>query len=224
MALHEPQRLAPGHEAGDDSLPQPELPAATRSVAAVAAHPVSDGFAGGLDEPLFEARPDSAGRALAGVVGWRPIQLLALVLAVAVLAPMARSALDPFGSGGVSGTVGVDTSGAEGRIDGDQFELDLPLAVYNRTANVVVRVSMWTTAWDCPGLFTPTSQCRRLLSTGQDFALHLLPGGSASLPTRLSGGVPDGASQHGSVRIERQLENIYDDRDEKQSAAQAAFH
>ena len=223
MALHEPDRLAPGYKAGDAGLtlrePVPEAGAGP----AIAPQLVIAGFTGGLDEPLFGARPDSAWRALAGVVGWRPIQLLALVLAVAVLVPMARSALDPFGSGGVSGTVGIDTSGAEGRIDGDQFELDLPLAVSNRTANIVVGVSVWTNAWDCPGRFTPTAQCRRLLSTGQDFALRLMPGGSASLPTKLSGGVPAGAGEHDTVRIERRLENVYDDRDEKRSAAQAAF-
>jgi len=161
---------------------------------------------------------------VAGVFGWRPMQMLAGLLVIAVMLPTAQKLLDPFGATAPKGGVSVDTSGAEGTIDSGQFRLELPLAVANRTDNVVVGVSVWTDAWDCPSLFTPKSGCRRLLSTGQDFAMRLAPGGNADLPTVLTGGLPAGAEDGDSVRIERRLENIYDDRDVKRSEAQTGVN
>ncbi|MDE2403672.1 MAG: hypothetical protein KGM17_03015 [Sphingomonadales bacterium] len=168
-------------------------------------------------------RGESAG-GLRGLFGWRPIQAL-LVIALLVLAtPAVRSALDPFAVEQVPGGIVIDTGGAEGRIAGGQFRLDLPLAVANRTENMIMRVELWTDAWACPEASTPTAQCRRLLSTGQDFATKLGPGGSLSLPTVLTGGAPEGVRDDAAVRIERRLANIYDDRDAKRSAAIAAMH
>jgi len=156
--------------------------------------------------------------------GWRPIRALVVLAALVLGVPAARMAAGRFGAGEGKDAVSVDTGGAEGRIDGDQFRIDLPLAISNRTDSVVIGVELWTMAWACPSAIAPVSRCRRLVSTGQDFAMRLMPDGSAQFPTVLTGGVPAGAGGTDSVRIERQLENVYDDRDMKRAAQQAEMH
>lgn len=156
------------------------------------------------------------------LLGWLPLQALLLLAGLAMALPLARARFDPFGPGMVKGGISVDTDGATGTIADGRFRLDLPLAVDNRTDNVVVGIAIWTEAWACPGAFAPLSACHRLISTGQDFVPRLLPDSAASFPTMLSGGVPPGVADGDTVRIERRIENIYDERDIAREAAHAA--
>lgn len=155
------------------------------------------------------------------LLAWLPMQAMLVVAGLALALPLARGRLDPFGPGMVSGGISIDTDGATGRIADGRFRLDLPLSVSNRTGNIVVGISMWTTAWACPSPFTPLSGCRQVLSTGQDFAPRLMPDSTASFSTVLSGGVPAGVEDGEEVRIERRIENIFDDRDAARDAAHA---
>jgi hypothetical protein len=156
------------------------------------------------------------------LLGWLPLQALMLLAGAAAALPLARARMDPFGPGMVRGGISVDTDGATGTIADGRFRLDLPLTVNNRTDNVVVGVSIWTEAWACPGALAPLPACRRLISTGQDFVPRLLPESAAAFPTVLTGGVPAGVADGATVRIERRIENIYDDRDTAREAAHAA--
>lgn len=166
---------------------------------------------------------DSTQGASSRLLGWLPLQALMLLGGVALALPLARARIDPFGPGMVKGGISVDTDGAQGHVANGQFRLDLPLSVMNRTDNVVVGVSLWTRAWACPSAFTPLAGCRRLISTGQEFVPRLLPDGAASFPTVLTGGVPAGVADGDEVRIERRIENIYDDRDTAREAAHAVL-
>jgi hypothetical protein len=166
------------------------------------------------------------GRVQAGngrLLGWLPLQVLMLLAGLAMVLPLARARMDPFGPGMVKGGISVDTDGASGTIADGRFRLDLPLTVMNRTDNVVVGVSLWTEAWACPSALTPLAGCRRVISTGQEFMPRLLPDSAASFPTVLTGGVPAGVSDGDEVRIERRIENIYDDRDTARDAAHATM-
>jgi len=154
----------------------------------------------------------------------RPLQWLLLVAGVCILVPATKNAIDPYGAAGRRGGIAVDTSGESGRIEDGQFHLDLPLSVANNTENYLTEVEMWTKAWDCPDEASPTSACRQMLSTGQDFTLLLKPGRSISLTRQLDGAAPAGARDGDTVRIERRIENIYDEKDDAQQAALDQLH
>lgn len=160
---------------------------------------------------------------VAALAGWRPLWAVALLGMVALAWPSVQRALDPAGGGAAAGGVTIDTSGATGTIENGRFRLDLPLALANRTDNMVLGIELWTSAWACPDRAAPVSRCRKLLSTGQEMALHVAPGGSVSAPTVLTGGVPPGAGERDAVRIDRWVENVFDDRDARREAAQAVL-
>ncbi|MBU6266351.1 MAG: hypothetical protein KGN34_02340 [Sphingomonadales bacterium] len=152
-------------------------------------------------------------------LAWRPMQALLLVAGICILVPAFRSSLDPYGAAGRKGGVAVDTGGEAGRIEDGRFHLDLPLSVTNNTENDIVEVVMWITARDCPQAGSPMKDCRPLLSIGQDFPMLLKPGKSISLSKQFDGAAPPAARDGDTVRIERRIENIYDQKDAAKGAA-----
>ena len=119
------------------------------------------------------------GRVQAGngrLLGWLPLQVLMLLAGLAMVLPLARARMDPFGPGMVKGGISVDTDGASGTIADGRFRLDLPLTVSNRTDNIVVGVSLWTEAWACPSALTPLAGCVTSDQTSADPARSRDPG------------------------------------------------
>ena len=145
-----------------------------------------------------------------GLLGWRPLYLLAIPLLGSVAVPIALAIRD--GQHFVPGGLQIETDGAQGTIDASHYNMTLPVAIYNGTERVILGVSLWVEAYACPSDDAALSRCQKILATEQRMPLRLMPGGSAQMSQSLAGDAPsDVPGQH--LRIIRKLDRVEDDRD-----------
>lgn len=145
------------------------------------------------------------------LIAWRPIQALWGLLAVVVAVPAVRMMMDAghFAPGGLQ----VETQGASGQIAKGQVHLDLPVSVYNGSDRVITGLSLWVQAYACPTQNSPLDTCARILSTGQDVPIRLMPGGSLHSGRTITIDAPAGLPGD-AIRIVRRVDNVADDHDE----------
>jgi hypothetical protein len=130
--------------------------------------------------PAVEAR---------GLFSWRPLQLVLLLLLV--IPGYAAVKMVQNSGHFIEGALQVETDGATGTISGNQLTVDLPVQVYNGTQQVILGVSLWVDAYACAETNSKLADCKKVLSTGVDFATNTAQKGSSKDSRQLTAGVPD---------------------------------
>lgn len=133
--------------------------------------------------------------------------------------PLVRSGL--LGGGVAPDTLGVETEGASGQIEGQRVVMDLPVTVRNGTQQVILRVSLWVEPYLCPSSSSALASCTHLPAMEQSVPLRLMPGETAHADPSMTADLPDAAAGT-TVRIKRHLLAVEDDRDMTREARENA--
>ena len=124
-----------------------------------------------------------------GLLSWRPLQLVLLLLLV--IPGYAAVKMVQNSGHFIEGSLQVETDGAKGSLSGNQLTLDVPVQVYNGTQQVILGVSLWVDAYACAEPNSMLADCKKVLSTGLDFATNTAQKGSTKTSRQLTAGVPD---------------------------------
>lgn len=151
---------------------------------------------------------------LGALVLWAPIVIVGVV--ALLIGGWGTLRLIDYFQNAVPGGVSVDTQGATGEIREGRVFVTLPLVVYNATPLPVLRVSLWTEVFACPGPRAPLAACTRLLSAAQDVPMQVGHNSAGHFIDHMESGLPDRVAGR-SVRVLRELREVETQSDHDQS-------